>query len=940
MDKLWRSNRRQGPRRTLTLAKRLQRQLLIMGCLPIIVFGLLIVWLRWNEDYDRVRQLETAQADLISQRVNSYLETAQTTLAQIGLYGDFLSYRASTQQAILQGLKRNNPAFIDVELFNLQGLPITPLSITSTDLASGNRRALASNCFNETISKGFCFGQPYQNPATQLPEIELTRILHDAQGKANGIIALYLDLTYLNQTLNKLEAGSYNAAYIVDEQGHIIATKGQNLGDFPSVTFNDNTKQLLQQITDSKSNAQATYTGLQNTEVLGAASLIPLLGWKTVIEIPTSEIYRSVGLEVGLILIVLAGTILSWLVYARFFGRHLARPLAVLSQAAHQVAEGSYNQQINLAHSENEFVELAQAFNQMSKELTVRFRQNQLLLDETENQAERLQVLNQISRAVSSTLDLDSLYVILENELSKIINFDGLTILIYQPDATFRVAYSNGQSVLDSSTVGTLLEGDTPIELNRGGSTYLPDVNQQITEIGQPDNLGNLPLRSQLMIPIRRQGQLLGLLILASQYSAEYSPEQVDLIEAIGVQLAIAIQNGRVYQQLAKAYEELEGTQRALKHSARQSALGEMAAGIAHDFNNLVTTIMGCTQLLQLKLQPAEPEDQQLLNTILSSSMDAAAIISRISEFGRQRQPGSNDVVDLNEVVKGTVELTRPYWLSTAQRTNSQVSLSINLNNAPALVVGNLTELREVLTNLIVNAVDAMPQGGELSISTRAIDDRIELAVKDTGAGMSEEVKKHIFEAFYSTKGEKGSGLGLAVSYGIISQYNGQIEVESEPGQGSTFRITLPRKQKAAINTAKLETSPNFKPNRRATILVVDDEPNVRKVLTAFLRKEGFLVEEARDGLEALKALMSGKYFELVLSDLGMPVMGGLELAAQMRQHNLSLPFILVTGWSEALDEERRKALGIQEIVAKPFDLKQLLKIIDETLKVYGYSFA
>jgi signal transduction histidine kinase len=722
-------------------------------------------------------------------------------------------------------------------------------------------------------------------------------------------------------------------------------SKNPSLASFSAlVQTNPEVNQLLRQFDQPNYKAGYGVVSSYNTssgDVIGVANLIPLLGWTVIVETPTVSAYNAVWQGLGLTLLILVVTVGLALVYGRRFGQHLAKPLSLLTVAAQQIAAGNYTSQATeLTATEQEVVELAQAFSQMNQALLGRFEQNNQLLQQTEGQAERLRVLNQISRAVSSTLDLASLYIILDNELAKIIKFDGLIILVGESEANYKVAYSNGRNVLAPQSLGKFLQDATAPLLDHEGnlkSAPLPTLLDQSLE-----DLDAL-LKTLLMVPIRRQEQTLGLIILATPQAVEYSSEQVGLIEAIGVQLAIAIQNGRIYQQLSKAYDELEHTQRALKQSARQSVLGEMASGIAHDFNNLVTTIMGCAQLLEYKLKTFnsfdDAEVKQMLATIIASSMDAAAIIRRISDYGRQRQNTALDVVDLNEVVRGAIDLTRPYWASTAQRTNSQIELDINLETSSCQVLANLSELREVLTNLIVNAVDAMPQGGKLSITTRLLpNDMSELTVQDSGVGMVEEVRRHIFEAFFSTKGERGSGLGLAVSYGIISQYNGRIEVDSELGRGSTFRVTLPRKQHSAINLAKAENYTQFRPKQQATILVVDDEPNVRYVLSTCLRKNGYEVEEAEDGQQALKLLTTfGKHFDLVLTDLGMPIMGGLELTSQVRQRKLIIPIIMVTGWSDAIDEERRQAIDIQAVVLKPFDLKKVLRIIDETLRLYGY---
>jgi CheY-like chemotaxis protein len=247
--------------------------------------------------------------------------------------------------------------------------------------------------------------------------------------------------------------------------------------------------------------------------------------------------------------------------------------------------------------------------------------------------------------------------------------------------------------------------------------------------------------------------------------------------------------------------------------------------------------------------------------------------------------------------------------------------------------MGDESELREVLVNLVFNAVDAMPQGGTLTLSTRESKGSVEIAVADTGVGMTEEVRSRVFDPFFTTKGKAGMGLGLAVSYGIIRRHEGSIEAESEVGRGTTFRLRLPPAQSAAQQEPSAEPPAiALVPQRPGAtrILVVDDEENVRELLRDILESEGYQVELAASGREALDKFGDGAAFDALFTDLGMQGMSGWELAHAARELDKAIPVAVVTGWGEAVGSGEREAAQVDWVIPKPFDAAQILAVARE----------
>jgi len=253
-----------------------------------------------------------------------------------------------------------------------------------------------------------------------------------------------------------------------------------------------------------------------------------------------------------------------------------------------------------------------------------------------------------------------------------------------------------------------------------------------------------------------------------------------------------------------------------------------------------------------------------------------------------------------------------------------------NLGDLP-MILGNPSELREVLTNIIFNAVDAMPEGGKITISTRLRGDRVEVKIADTGVGMTEEVKKRVFDPFFTTKGVTNSGLGMSVSYGIIKRHGGEILIESQPGMGTTFIIHLPigyGEEKAEEKVFKTVPKVPF-----ARILVIDDEDSVRSVLSQMLRAKGYQVAVASNGEEGIERFKNEK-FDLVLTDLGMPRISGWDVGKALKRLDPKVPIAMITGWGMELNREKMNESGIDLIVSKPFNFDQVIQLVSEAMEL------
>jgi len=446
--------------------------------------------------------------------------------------------------------------------------------------------------------------------------------------------------------------------------------------------------------------------------------------------------------------------------------------------------------------------------------------------------------------------------------------------------------------------------------------TFTPEARAYVEQAGH---------RAVLALPLLIQDRAIGALSVADRAGRVFTEEEIRLAQAFASQAATALENSRLYGELRQALGQLETSQQQIVQTERLRALGEMAGGVAHDFNNTLSVILGRVQLLLSATQ--DPEIRRKLEVIAKAAVDGAQTVRRIQEFTRMRRARPFQAVDLNRVIEEVVEVTRARWKDEAQA--SGISYDVQVETTPVLpVIGDSSELREALTNIMFNALDAMPKGGRVNFKTGVEQERVFCVVADTGVGMTEDIRQRIFEPFFTTKGEKGTGLGLSVVYGIITRHGGAIEVRSQVGQGSAFTIRLP----VAREIPEVpETVPSPQPHRNAKILIIDDEEEVREVLGDLLAGQGHAVAACGDGESGL-ARVQEEPFDLVITDLAMPGLSGWQVASLVKLRNPSTPVALVTGFSDRIAPEEARAKGVDFVMAKPFQLDDITAVVAQAL--------
>ena len=415
-----------------------------------------------------------------------------------------------------------------------------------------------------------------------------------------------------------------------------------------------------------------------------------------------------------------------------------------------------------------------------------------------------------------------------------------------------------------------------------------------------------------------RDGNKLGAAVLTFQ----------DIIERKTAETALLDVN----QRLESSLSELHRAQQQVLERERLHALGHMASGVAHDFNNALSKMLGFSELLltspeKLRDHETVRDHLQMINTV---ARDAAQVVNRLREFYRPRRDTELfKVVNLRAVVEQIVSLTKPKWEGESQAKGVTIEFRTELE-PKVPVFADEAELREALTNLVFNAVDAMPGGGVITMRAIARAGQAVLEISDTGKGMTEEVRRRCFEPFFSTKGDAGTGLGLASVYGIIHRHGGEIEAQSQLGQGSTFTIRLPAF--SGQPAEPLRSAPLALPkNHRLNVLLVEDEPMIRVIETEYLISDGHTVETAADGGEGLSKFRAGN-FDLVLVDRAMPEINGDQLTAAIKELDPNMPVILVTGFADILADKSRQPQLANLVLPKPFSRAALREAVGKAV--------
>jgi signal transduction histidine kinase/ActR/RegA family two-component response regulator len=542
-------------------------------------------------------------------------------------------------------------------------------------------------------------------------------------------------------------------------------------------------------------------------------------------------------------------------------------------------------------------------------------------------QLERLALLHQISRAIGERQDLKSILNVaiaaVETQLPAA--FVAVVMRDAGQEGMLSVA---GVGPISAARAGamSLSEGATvAIDNNglsrcmRGRLVYEPHTAE--IPFPFPQRLAGAGLKSLVAAPLQVESQVFGAIIVARENADAFSSGECEFLRQLSEHVALASHQAQLHSALQSAYDDLRQTQDAVMQQERLKALGQMASGIAHDINNALSPIALYTESLLGGEPGLSKAGRGKLEVVQRAIDDAARTIARMSDFYKKRDKELPLVsVDANILVAQVLDLTQARWRDMAQSRGHTIAVKTDLMAKPPAILGAESELREALTNLVFNAVDALPQGGTITLRTKqAKSGAVQIEIQDDGVGMDEATRQRCLEPFFTTKGERGTGLGLAMVYGALQRHGGDIEIESALGQGTLMRLSF---APAAGASPRRGAEQEARPRRRLRLLIVDDDPILLRSLRDVLEQDGQFVTAAGDGASGIEAfeaaLAESKGFDAVITDLGMPGIDGRRVASAIKQVAPAIPVILLTGWGERLRAEEESIPNVDQILSKP----------------------
>lgn len=560
-------------------------------------------------------------------------------------------------------------------------------------------------------------------------------------------------------------------------------------------------------------------------------------------------------------------------------------------------------------------------------------------------QLERLDLLDRTTRAIGSRLDAHSILQIVVRSLEDHLAVDLACICLANADKSVLTVSCIGARSLKTAKQAGLLEDaridiaeDGLVRCIRGAIVYEPDLARVESKFSQ--RLADTGLSSVVFAPIAIESSVFGVLIAASRNAGQFTSSDCEFLRQLSEHLALATQQAELYTSLERAYEDLRSTQKGMLQHERLRALGQMASGIAHDINNALSPAALYIQRLLERERELSEEARQQLAIVERAIQDVSHTVARMREFSRPQQAINDEApVSINRLLEQVIQLTRARWLDIPQERGIVVHMRRDFSIAAPDIIGVESEIRDAVTNLILNAVDAMPEGGTVTVRSIAQPGRVPgssvaavaVEVSDTGVGMDEHARARCLEPFFTTKGERGTGLGLAMVYGMVQRHRSEIEIESTPGQGTTFRLLF-----HALSTpgAQSAVAREIEPTQPLHLLLVDDDPLVLEACRSVLEQDGHTIVTAEGGEAGIESFRqsckSARPFDLVITDLGMPYVDGRQVAAAVKAAEPQRPVILMTGWGHRLRAQDEIPEFVDRVLGKPPKLSELRMALAE----------
>lgn len=657
----------------------------------------------------------------------------------------------------------------------------------------------------------------------------------------------------------------------------------------------------------------------------------------------------------AIVLVILGVSVLIAAVLTARLQRPITEPILELAETARIISEQKDFSVRAKRSTGGEVGVLTTAFNEMlarieerraalmaaNEQLRAEVAERQAAEARVTAQAARLAQLNHITRGIAERQDVESVFQAVVVNLEDHLPVDFTCVCLYDAEREQLTVGSVGARSGPMAEELAMTRGAiVSVDQNglgrcvRGELVYEP--NTLAIPMPFPRRLSGVGLRSLVIAPLLVESRVFGVLVSARRREDAFSSGDCEFLKQLSEHVALAAHQTQLYAALQKAYDDLRQTQQAIMQQERLRALGQMASGIAHDINNAISPVSLYIESMLEKEPNLSTQTRERLTIVQRAIDDVAHTVSRMREFYRQRIPDTSMVrIDLNRIVGHVADLTKARWFDMPQQRGVVIDLKRDLAGSLPMVKGVESEIREALTNLVFNAVDSMNRGGVLTIRTRVLEranknapsvlePSVAIEVADTGTGMSEETLRRCMEPFFTTKGERGTGLGLAMVYGIVQRHGAALEIESKVGIGTTVRMVFA----VAPGSETFVDAPTQAPAEKLRILIIDDDPLLLKSLRDILESDGHTIATTGGGQDGINtfvdAAIGSEPFHVVITDLGMPYVDGRRVAAAVKKASPDTPVFLLTGWGNRLLAEGDVPAEVDRILSKPPKLREL----------------
>ncbi|HEU4778551.1 MAG TPA: PAS domain S-box protein [Steroidobacteraceae bacterium] len=555
-------------------------------------------------------------------------------------------------------------------------------------------------------------------------------------------------------------------------------------------------------------------------------------------------------------------------------------------------------------------------------------------------QLERMQLLDRTTHAIGAHHELTKVFEVVLRSLEDNLSIDFVSLCTYQAESEVLTVSCVGERSAElAREIGIVEQTRIEVEENglkrcvHGELVYEPNI--QDSPYPFTARLAGAGLRSLVASPLMIESEVFGVLLVAKRRVDAFSSDDCEFLRQLSSHVALAAHQARLYEALQVAYQDLRQTQQTVMQQERLRALGQIASGIAHDINNALSPAALYTQSMLSHETGLSERAREHLGVIQRAIDDVARTVQRMRAFYLPRGLELTLApVDINQALMVVIDLTRARWSNIPQERGIVIHVESDLQPDLPKILGAENEVRDALTNLLLNAVDAMPEGGTITLRTRFVtrDDQVVIEVQDTGIGMSETTRSRCMEPFFTTKGERGTGLGLPMVFGMVQRHGGDFEIDSELGLGTTIRLLFPRAP-TGMTASEQQTAV---PPRPLRLLLIDDDPLLLRSLRDALeldQHEVVTADGGQAGIDAFAhAVNSGTSFDAVITDLGMPYIDGRKVAARVRQLSGQVPIIMLTGWGHRLIATDDQPEHVTRVLSKPPKMAELRSTLAEVV--------